>query len=287
MANGSSDSGVSVDDLLGTVASVDDEDNKGADDKLLGGLGCELKYDRTDNGDALNDAESDSVPVKAETPLQDTAGPASSDDTPKDNLDPSEQTMDDDDDDDRSEESSGSSEEEDDDDDSTDLLQRAQDRIARQHLLDEVEALKAVIERKNTELESLAGQLRRAEATKSDLLLVNNEFEKTHEESIRLLDDNLKQMKQESISLRETHSIKEKEMLNELIRLTDLCKDLQTKHRGDMEDLDRMNRNEILEKDFEIAKLTEELRKASFKIEAAPSEQPVPTPERKIWSGRR
>jgi anaerobic ribonucleoside-triphosphate reductase len=58
-----------------------------------------------------------------------------------------------------------------------DLLERAHDRLHMQQLHDEVENLKQVIDRKNVELENLTGQLRRAVATKCDL--VSSCYEKT------------------------------------------------------------------------------------------------------------
>jgi hypothetical protein len=68
-------------------------------------------------------------------------------------------------------------------------------------------------------------------------------------------------MKQANIWLLEAQSIKEKELLNEIVRLTDKCADLEAKHRDELDDWERMHRNEMLEKDFEIAKLSEELRR--------------------------
>ena len=71
------------------------------------------------------------------------------------------------------------SEEEDDDDESVrsgdsattvDLLERAHDRLHMQQLHDEIDNLKSIVERKNVELENLTGQLRRAVATKCDLV---------------------------------------------------------------------------------------------------------------------
>lgn len=57
-------------------------------------------------------------------------------------------------------------------DSAVDLLERAHDRLHMQQLVDEVEDLKKVVERKNVELENLTGQLRRAVATKCDLVSI-------------------------------------------------------------------------------------------------------------------
>jgi hypothetical protein len=141
------------------------------------------------------------------------------------------------------------------------LLERAKDRIARQELLDQVALLKTTVERKNEELENLHGQLRRAVATKCDLVIAHNELEKTHATVIQRKEQNLMRMKQANIWLLEAQSLKEKELLNEIVRLTDQCADLEAKHRDELDDWERMHRNEMLEKDFEIAKLSEELRR--------------------------
>jgi hypothetical protein len=55
----------------------------------------------------------------------------------------------------------------------SDLLDRAHDRLHLQELHDEIVELQQVIERKNGELEVLSGQLRRAVATKCDLVLAH------------------------------------------------------------------------------------------------------------------
>lgn len=238
--------------------------------------GYEVAYDRN----ALNDHESEitdgfndkvkttSSPVKkALTPSQGTSKTDTSNFSPVANLGLAELRIQDDrestvsslhgeDDDDDSSSSSEISE------DAAALLERAQDRIARQHLHDEVEELKAIIERKNGEIESLSGQLRQAVATKCDLVIAHNELEKACENAVQRKESNLLQMKKANIWLLEAQSRKEKELLNEIINLTNQCKDTEQKHREELDDWERMHRNEMLEKDFEIAKLTEELRKA-------------------------
>jgi len=153
--------------------------------------------------------------------------------------------------------------EENDDENSEDaaaLLERAHDRIARQNLQDEVQELKAVIERKNAELENLAGQLRRAVETKCDLVVAHTELEKSHERAIQKKNENLMRMKEANKCLLEGHAATEKKMLNELMNLEDQMAGLEKKHQQELDDWERMHRNEMLEKDFIIAKLSEELR---------------------------
>lgn len=142
-----------------------------------------------------------------------------------------------------------------------DLLERAHDRLHLQQLQDEVVELKRVIERKNAELESLSGQLRRAVATKCDLVLAHTELERHHEFNLRRKDHGLSQLKKENLSLLESQSEMEKELLNEIIKVTEQLKETEQKHRDELADLDRRHRNETTEKDFQIAKLKEEIRR--------------------------
>lgn len=142
-----------------------------------------------------------------------------------------------------------------------DLLERAHDRLHLQQLQDEVVELKRVIERKNAELESLSGQLRRAVATKCDLVLAHTELERHHEFNLRRKDHGLSQLKKENLNLLESQSEMEKELLNEIIKVTEQLKETEQKHREELADLDRRHRNETTEKDFQIAKLKEEIRR--------------------------
>jgi hypothetical protein len=66
------------------------------------------------------------------------------------------------------------------------LLERAHDRIALQGLQDEIQSLKAVIAKKNMEVEHISGQLRRAISTKCDLVLAHTELEKHHEYNLHM-----------------------------------------------------------------------------------------------------
>jgi hypothetical protein len=145
--------------------------------------------------------------------------------------------------------------------DARELLERAQDRLARQRLQEEVQELKDVIERKNLELETMAGQLRRAVETKCDLVIAHKELEKSCSTAMRQKDLNIQEMKKANICLMEAKSQTEQQLMSEIIRLTHMCRDLEMKHQEELDDWERMHRNEMLEKDFEIAQLSEELRR--------------------------
>jgi hypothetical protein len=56
--------------------------------------------------------------------------------------------------------------------------------------------------------------------------------------------------------------------MNELTSLNNQLAELKSKHREEMDDWERMHRNEMLEKDFQIAQLTEDLRHAQGRYEA-------------------
>jgi hypothetical protein len=168
--------------------------------------------------------------------------------------------------------------------DAQDLLERAKDRVARQKLQEQVQALEHIVERKNTELEELHMQLRRAVETKSDLVLAHNEMEKRNLHMMEKKEENLLRMKQANIWLLEAQSIKEKELLNEIIRLTDLTRDQEQKHREELDDWERMHRNEMLEKDYMIAQLTEEMRQHGIAI-PSPLYQPPKQQHRGVGGG--
>ena len=157
-----------------------------------------------------------------------------------------------------------------------DLLERARDRVARQKLSEQVAALERIVETKNEELEAVRLQLRRAVETKSDLVLAHNEMEKRNLNVIAKKEENLVRMKQANIWLLEAQSIKEKELLNEIIRLTDVTRDQEQKHREELDDWERMHRNEMLEKDYLIAQLTETMRQHGIAI-PSPLYQPPKT----------
>ena len=144
--------------------------------------------------------------------------------------------------------------------DAAELLERAHDRIARQQLQDQVHELQAALERKNVELETLAGQLRRAIETKCDLVVAHNELEQSHERMVQKKNDNLLRLREANKCLLEGHAATEKKMLNELMQMEDQLVEMEEKHQQELDDWERMHRNEMLEKDFVIAKLQEELR---------------------------
>jgi hypothetical protein len=142
------------------------------------------------------------------------------------------------------------------------LLERAQDRIAMQHLHEEIAEQEEIICKKNVEIEQLSGQLRRAVATKCDLVIAHTELELHHENQLAYKDLDVDEVKKANRNLQETQSQVEIDLLNEIAKLTNDQSEARKAHQQELDDWERMHRNEMLEKDFEIAKLTEEMRES-------------------------
>lgn len=151
------------------------------------------------------------------------------------------------------------------------LLDRAHDRLAMQHLSENLEKLQGIIEQKNLELETLAGQLRRAESTKCDLVLAHTELERHHELDMQVKEREIGTLKACTVQMQEEQSSVEKDLLSEMVKLEDALKlqkeshvvelsELHKSHKQELDDWERLHRNEMLEKDFKIAKLSEEIR---------------------------
>lgn len=75
-----------------------------------------------------------------------------------------------------------------------DLLERAHDRLNMQGLFEEVGQLRKIIDRRDKEIEELSGQLRRAVATKCDLVISHTELERHHEFNLKKLEECTKQL---------------------------------------------------------------------------------------------
>jgi hypothetical protein len=152
-------------------------------------------------------------------------------------------------------ESSMSSYERSDDEGTAKLLMRANQRIQDQFYRDEIKSLQDIIRHKDEELAVLTCQLRRATTTKCDLVVACTDIERQHEFDLKAREANVKIIKKENLSLMETRAEVEKEFMNEIADLT-----------RRLADMDRKQRNQMLEKDFEIAKLQERIRR--FKAES-------------------
>ena len=143
----------------------------------------------------------------------------------------------------------------------TDLLERAHDRLAMQQLQDELTRLQQVIVQKEDEVEQLSGQLRRAVSSKCDLVIAHTEMERHHEQQLAREEQARQSLTKAKTALEESKSETERELLNELVKLTDQLQHARKEHVQELEDWERLHRNEMLEKDLQIAQLTQEIRK--------------------------
>eukprot|EP00977_Amphora_coffeiformis_P003709 scaffold715_cov164-Amphora_coffeaeformis.AAC.6 len=174
-----------------------------------------------------------------------------------------------------------------------DLLERAHDRLNLQGLYEEVAQLRNTIERKDKEIEELSGQLRRAVATKCDLVIAHTELERHHEYNLKQLEEASKQLLKANFGLVEEQADTDvvsvlllyflfellaldcpveacfsclsfnllQQLMNEIVRLNQEMKEMKTEHIHELGDWERLHANEMRDKEYEIAKLEEEVRK--------------------------
>jgi len=150
-----------------------------------------------------------------------------------------------------------------------DLLARVQDRLTIQKLHDKISKLEDVVQTKNSELELLAGQLRRAVETKCDLVLAHTELERHHEHNLKKKEEETSHLLKANFGLMEGLADVEKDLLNEIVRLQVEVSESKKQHVQELQDWERMHKNEMLERDCEIARLREEVRKLLLKTAAS------------------
>jgi hypothetical protein len=153
----------------------------------------------------------------------------------------------------------------DDDDESTkpscqksaqELLEKAQSRLKLSEYEQEIVSLKEDLMEKNAKISALTLQLRRATASKCDLVVACSDIEAQKLEIEQLHGKEEKRWKQMPLREQELRAQVEKEFMNELSRLMEQMNDMKRRHG-----------NEILEKDFEIAQLQETLRRKEMGLE--------------------
>jgi len=152
---------------------------------------------------------------------------------------------------------SSDEEEEKEDDDSAgteNLLMMANIRLCQQELTEEVKNLKGMLTVKDEQLLQLTSQLRRATASKCDLVNAVTDMEREREKIEQAGEAQMEGIKKDYLKMLEGRADMEREFMNELTTLSE-----------QMMNMDRRHKNQLLEKDFTIAKLEEELRK--FKSE--------------------
>lgn len=130
------------------------------------------------------------------------------------------------------------------------LLQKAQSRLKLSEYEQQIVSLKEDLMEKNAKISTLTLQLRRATASKCDLVVACSDIEAQKLEIEQLHGKEEKRWKQLPLREQEMRAQVEKEFMNELSLLMEQMNDLKRRHR-----------NQVLEKDFEIAQLQETLRR--------------------------
>jgi hypothetical protein len=136
------------------------------------------------------------------------------------------------------------------------LLEKAQSRLKLSEYEQEIVSLKEDLMEKNAKISALTLQLRRATASKCDLVVACSDIEAQKLEIEQLHGKEEKRWKQMPLREQELRAQVEKEFMNELSRLMEQMNDMKRRHG-----------NEILEKDFEIAQLQETLRRKEMGLE--------------------
>ena len=130
------------------------------------------------------------------------------------------------------------------------LLEKAQARLHLSELETKINDLKEELMQKNEKISTLTLQLRRATASKCDLVVACSDIESQKLSLEEMHGREERKWKQMPLREQEVRAEVEKEFMNELSILMDQMNDLKRRHR-----------NQLLEKDFEIAQLQEKLRR--------------------------
>lgn len=130
------------------------------------------------------------------------------------------------------------------------LLEKAQARLQLAEYEGKINDLKEELMEKNEKITTLTLQLRRATASKCDLVVACSDIESQKLSLEELHGREERKWKQMPLREQEVRAEVEKEFMNELSLLMDQMTDLKRRHR-----------NQLLEKDFEIAQLQEKLRR--------------------------
>ena len=173
-----------------------------------------------------------------QTPASDDESSASSDSSKKD----------------ESEDEGGNTSDEDIVESSKRLLRMADKRLQYQQHNDEVKKLRVQLETMRMQAEAMSEQLRRAVESKCDLVLAQTEMERCHEQDLIAKDDEIKDLQVYAKSLMEQQAITELNFMNEISTLSQKLTDTAASHK-----------NELMEKDFQIAQL--EMKITAMKTE--------------------
>jgi hypothetical protein len=129
------------------------------------------------------------------------------------------------------------------------LLAYASIRVQHQRMNEEMKALKSDLLNKDELIVQLTGQLRRATVTKCDLVLACTDMEREKERAEKYGSPQTQQVKAQYLEMLEGRATMEREFMNELAALT-----------NELLATDRRYKNEIVDKEFTIGQLEENVR---------------------------
>lgn len=130
------------------------------------------------------------------------------------------------------------------------LLDKAHSRLKLSEYEQKIVDLKEELMDKSKKISTLTLQLRRATASKCDLVVACSDIEAQKIGLEELHGKEERKWKQMPLREQEVRAEVEKEFMNELTLLMDQMNDMKRRHK-----------NELLEKDFEVAQLQEKLRR--------------------------
>jgi hypothetical protein len=136
------------------------------------------------------------------------------------------------------------------------LLAYANIRVEHQKMKEDMKALKAMLAAKDEQLLQLTCQLRRATASKWDLVVACTDMERQMEAVEKYGSPQSQQVRQQYLEMLEGRATMEREFMNELQTLT-----------NELLATDRRYMNQLVDKDFTIGQLEEQVRRLRAQLE--------------------
>ncbi|KAI2508185.1 hypothetical protein MHU86_6236 [Fragilaria crotonensis] len=136
------------------------------------------------------------------------------------------------------------------------LLAYANIRVEHQKMKEDMKALKAMLVAKDEQLLQLTLQLRRATASKCDLVVACTDMERQMEVVEKYGSPQSQQVRQQYLEMLEGRATMEREFMNELQTLT-----------NELLATDRRYMNQLVDKDFTIGQLEEQVRRLKVQLE--------------------
>mmetsp|Transcript_5942 Transcript_5942/g.8400 ORF Transcript_5942/g.8400 Transcript_5942/m.8400 type:complete len:289 (+) Transcript_5942:152-1018(+) len=136
----------------------------------------------------------------------------------------------------------------------------------------QMDLLKEVIREKDEHIAQLQGQLRRATASKCDLVVACTEIERQKELVEKQGEFDVKEIQKMNKLLLEQQATMECDFINEIAKLTERIREMQSTHK-----------QQLREKEFEVVKAEEQLRR----LEIADSSGHALKTKREIWNNEK